>query len=206
MQELLRWTPSRVGNPGSTIEKGRPPGAVPIRRRYNRYMQRPESNEYQTAYQKYFDLIPAGEFQPTLRDNLDITVQLFEAISADKHDYRYAEGKWTIKEVLMHIIDTERVFAYRGLAAARGDQTPVYRMDEELYASNVDVSGRTLKSLIEEFRVVRAGSEYLFLNVDDEQSRRPCNVVTHPMSVRAIGHFIIGHAIHHSNVVRERYL
>ena len=169
-------------------------------------MQRPAPTEYQTGYQKYFDMVPAGDYKQVLRDNLNQTVQLFQNIPAGKADYRYAEGKWTVKEVLMHIIDTERVFAYRGLAAARGDQTPVYRMDEELYASNVDVSARTLESLIDELRVVRTGSEYLFVNTNEEQGLRLCNVVTHPMSVRAIGYFIIGHAIHHSNVVRERYL
>jgi hypothetical protein len=98
-------------------------------------MERPAPNEYSTGYQKYFDLIPLGDFDQCLSDNLNDTVTLFENVPADKHDYRYAEGKWSIKEVLLHIIDTERVFAYRGLAAARGDQSPVYRMDEELYAS-----------------------------------------------------------------------
>jgi uncharacterized damage-inducible protein DinB len=141
-----------------------------------------------------------------LRQNGDATVEFFEGIPSDKHDYRYAEGKWTIKEVLMHIIDTERVFAYRALAAARSDESPVYRMDEELYARNVDVSKRTMPDLISEFKVVRRGSEYLFENITDEQSRRWCNVVTHPMSVRAIAYFVIGHVQHHVGVVRQRYL
>lgn len=82
-------------------------------------MQKPLPTEYSKAYQKYFDLVPDGEYLESLRQNADSTVQFFERISLDKHDYRYAEGKWTIKEVLMHIIDTERVFAYRALAAAR---------------------------------------------------------------------------------------
>ena len=169
-------------------------------------MNRPEPNEYQPAYQKYFDLVPGGELTTELTENLNATIDLFGSISPDKENYRYADGKWTIKEVLMHIIDTERVFAYRGLAAARADQSPVYRMDEELYARNVDVSSRTLGSLVQEFQAVRTSSQFLFLSLNDEQSRRLCNVVTHPMSVRAIAYFIIGHAIHHSNVVRERYL
>jgi hypothetical protein len=106
----------------------------------------------------------------------------------------------------MHIIDTERVFAYRGLAAARGDAAPVYRMDEELYAGNVDVSNRTMWDLISEFKTVRKATEFLFKNMTDEQSKRSCNVVTHPMSARAIGYFIIGHVLHHNGVVRVRYL
>ena len=169
-------------------------------------MEKPISTEYSLAYQKYFDLVPDGEYMELLRQNAEATVQFFERIRSDKHDYRYAEGKWSIKEVLMHIIDTERVFAYRALAAARGDETPVYRMDEELYARNVDVSKRTMADLISEFKVVRNGCEYLFENVSDAQSKRWCNVVTHPMSVRAIGYFLIGHVQHHVGVVRQRYL
>ena len=169
-------------------------------------MEKPLPTEYSHAYQKYFDLVPDGEYMESLRQNGDETVQFFEAIPSEQHDYRYAKGKWTIKEVLMHIIDTERVFAYRALAAARGDETPVYRMDEQLYARNVDVSNRTMADLISEFRVVRNGSEYLFENVSNEQSKRWCKVVTHPMSVRAIGYFLIGHVQHHVGVVGERYL
>lgn len=169
-------------------------------------MEKPLPTEYSPAYQKYFDLVPDGEYMESLRQNGDATVQFFEAIPSEKHDYRYAEGKWTIKEVLLHIIDTERVFAYRALAAARGDETPVYRMDEELYARNVDVSPRTMADLISEFKVVRRGNEYLFENVSNEQSKRWCNVVTHPMSVRAIGYFLIGHVQHHVGVVGQRYL
>jgi uncharacterized damage-inducible protein DinB len=168
-------------------------------------MENPLPTEYSPGYQKYFDLVPDGEYLELLRQNCDSTEQFFRNILPDKHDYRYAEGKWTIKEILMHIIDTERVFVYRALAAARGDETPVYRMDEELYARNVDVSKRTMEDLISEFKVVRECSEYLFENVSEEQSRRWCNVVTHPMSVRAIGYFLIGHLQHHVGVVRDRY-
>jgi len=125
----------------------------------------------------------------------------------EKLDYKYAEDKWSIKEVLMHIIDTERVFAYRALAAARGDNvTPHYRMDEELYAKNVEVSDRTVQSLISEFKAVRSSTKELFGNLTDAQSKRSCNIVTHPMTARAIGYFIIGHAQHHLNVIEERYL
>ena len=169
-------------------------------------MQRPEPNEYQPAYQKYFDLIPNGDLTTILTQNSTETVDFFEAIPEGKHDYRYAEGKWTIKQLLIHIIDTERVFAYRALAAARGDESPVYRMDEELYAGNVDVSSRTLPNLISEFKSVRSATEFLVDNLTDEQGQRWCNVVTHPMTTRAIAYFMIGHVLHHVGIVRERYL
>lgn len=169
-------------------------------------MERPLATEYSSAYQKYLDLAPVGDYVELLRQNSDATAQFFASIPTQKHDYRYAEGKWTIKEVLLHMIDTERVFAYRTLAAARGDETPVYRMDEELYARNVDVSKRTMADLVSEFKIVRKGSDYLFANVNDEESKRWCNVVTQRMSVRAIGYFLIGHVQHHVGIVRQRYL
>src|SRR5262244_4133932 len=170
-------------------------------------MNRPLANEYAASYQHYFDLVPEDDYLSLLRQNSIETVKYFERIPGDKLDYRYADGKWTIKEVLMHIIDTERVFSYRALVAARGDAaTPHYRMDEELYARNVDVSGRTLESLISEFKAVRASTERLFENLTDTQSKLWCNIVTHQMTTRAIGYFMIGHVQHHLKVIEERYL
>lgn len=169
-------------------------------------MQRPLADEYQESYQKYFDLVPEGAYLELLRQDSTDTVRFFEAIPPDKLDYKYAPGKWTIKELLMHLIDTERVFSYRALVAARGDTaTPHYRMDEELYARNVDASRRTLPSLISEFQAVRRATEILFENLSDEQSLSQCNVVTHPMTARAIGYFMIGHVRHHLKVIEERY-
>ncbi len=125
----------------------------------------------------------------------------------EKLDYKYASDKWTVKEVLMHIIDTERVFSYRALVAARGDNMTLHqRMDEELYANNVDASRRTLQSLLSEFSAVRSSTDCLFENLTDAQSKRLCNIATHPMSTRAIAYFLIGHVQHHLNVIEERYL
>jgi uncharacterized damage-inducible protein DinB len=169
-------------------------------------MQKPSSDEYAPSYQKYFDLVPPGDYLSLLKHNSKQIATVFENIPIEKLDYRYAEGKWTVKEVLMHIIDTERVFSYRALAAARGDSaTAHYRMDEELYARNVDVSSRSLPSLISEFKAVRSSTEQLFENITDDQSKWRCNLVTHPMSARAIGYFLIGHVQHHLNVIEERY-
>lgn len=171
------------------------------------FMQKPSPDEYVAGYQKYFDLVPEGDYLDLLKQNSRDAVRFLTGIPLEKLDYRYAEGKWTVKQVVMHIIDTERVFSYRGFVAARGDTaTLIYRMDEELYASNVDVSGRTLQSLIAEFTAVRGSTERLFENVTDSQSKLPCNIVTHPMTVRAIGHFMIGHTQHHLNIINERYL
>ena len=169
-------------------------------------MQKPLTGEYAAGYQQYFDLVPQGDYLTLLAQNTVETINFFEAIPEKTLDYRYAPDKWTIKEVLMHIIDTERVFSYRGLVAARGDESPHYRMDEQLYAGNVDVSRRSLPNLLAEFKAVRASTQLLYENLTDAQSMRPCNIVTHPMTARAIGYFLIGHARHHVNIIEQRYL
>lgn len=169
-------------------------------------MQRPSSDEYGTGYEKYLSLVADGDYLTLLKQNSIEIVNYFAAMPEEELHYKYAEGKWTVKEVFMHIIDTERVFSYRGLVAARGDSAPQYRMDEELYASNVDVSQRTLQSLISEFNAVRASTEHLYAHLTDSQSKLQCNIVTHQMTARAIGYFLIGHIKHHLNIINERYL
>jgi uncharacterized damage-inducible protein DinB len=170
-------------------------------------MQRPSSNEYHVNYQKYFDLVPTGDYPDLLRQNSIDTVGFLSKLPQEKHDYSYSPNKWTIKQVVMHVIDTERVFSYRGLVAARGDIiTLQHRMDEELYASNVDVTHRSLESLIGEFTAVRDSTKHLFENLTDAESTRWCNIGTSPMTARAIGYFIIGHVLHHRNIIEERYL
>jgi uncharacterized damage-inducible protein DinB len=170
-------------------------------------MEKPSADEYAIGYQKYFDLVSEGDYLSLLKQNSIETINFFEKIPDEKLDFKYAAGKWTVKEVLMHIIDTERVFSYRGLVAARGDtNTLLYRMDEELYANNVRVSHRALASLLSEFKAVRAATEPLFANLTEAQSKLQCNIVTHPMTARAIGYFLIGHIQHHLNIIEERYL
>jgi len=169
-------------------------------------MQKPLAGEYAAGYQQYFDLAPQGDYSSLLKQNTIETINFFEAIPEHTLDYKYAADKWTIKEVFMHIIDTERVFSYRGLVAARRDESPHYRMDEQLYAGNVDVSRRSLPSLLAEFKAVRASTQFLYENLSDAQSKLLCNIVTHPMTARAIGYFLIGHVKHHLNIIEQRYL
>jgi hypothetical protein len=170
-------------------------------------MERPLSNEYKPDYQKYFDLVPEGNYLDVLKQQTNNTIVFFKDIPSLKHNYKYAPEKWAIKDILMHIIDTERVFSCRSLMAARGDNvTPVNRMDEELYARNVVVTDRSMESLLKEFIAVRNSTEILFKNFTEEQSKLWCNIISHPMTARAIGYFIIGHIEHHIKVIKERYL
>jgi hypothetical protein len=170
-------------------------------------MQKPEVKEYNPYFKNYIDLVQEGYFLSLLSNNTNETISFFENIALDKQDYRYAKGKWTIKEILMHIIDTERVMAYRALVASRGDnKTPLPSVDEDLYAANVDVSKRTMADLLLEFKAVRSATEILFKNITEEQSNFLANAVTYQITARAIGYIMIGHILHHLNIVRERYL
>lgn len=118
----------------------------------------------------------------------------------------YAEGKWTVKEIIQHMIDNERVQAYRALRIARNDKTPLPGYDENLFAANVQASVRDLGELLEEFAIVRRSNIMLFENFNEEVQQRTglCNNV--PISVLALGFVLVGHQIHHANIIRERYL
>jgi hypothetical protein len=170
-------------------------------------MQRPLATEYNPYFQGYIDLVEAGDFAVLLNSNTAKAIQLFESIPSDKHNYRYAAGKWSVKEVLMHLIDTERVMSYRSLVAARGDsETPLHPMDENMYARNVDVSARSMESLLREFLAVRTATELLLTNLTDAQSQLPGNAMGRIFTPRALGYIMIGHVKHHIGVIQDRYL
>lgn len=170
-------------------------------------MQKPLAQEYAPSFQAYINLVPEGNFLDVLRQNSMDTIRFFETLPREKHDYQYATGKWTPKDILMHIIDVERVMCYRALVAARGDTTTVlYSMDENLYAENADVTHRTMDDLLAEYTAVSKATETLFDHVTDAQSVHMANGIQHPITARALGYIIVGHALHHIAVLRERYL
>ena len=121
-------------------------------------------------------------------------------------DKIYAPGKWTLKEIIQHLTDNERVQAYRALRIARNDQTPLPGYDENLFASNVDPAARELDDLLQEFAIVRRSNIILFKNFNEEVQQRTglCNNVTIP--VLALGFVLVGHQLHHAKIIRERYL
>ena len=170
-------------------------------------MQRPLPGEYNPYFQRYFDLIPEGDLIDLLRQNGGEAVEFLLSIPQEKENYAYAEGKWNIKEVLNHINDAERIFAYRSLVAARMDGTAnLSSFDENDYARNADVSHRDLKDLIEEFRILRESSIFLLCNLKEQQSSFRAQSGLYPFTARAGASFLIGHVIHHLNVLKERYL
>lgn len=133
-------------------------------------------------------------------------VDLINSLSEDKLNYAYAENKWTIKEVIVHLIDAERIFSYRALRFARNDQTDLSGFEENDYVPFSDANKRSKSDLIAEFKTVRASTISLFQSFSDEMLLRAGTIGGNPMSVRALGFIILGHQKHHINVVKERYL
>ena len=141
-----------------------------------------------------------------LRTQTPSFIQFLEAIPVEKRDYRYAEGKWTIKEVLLHILDAERIFAYRALCIARKDKTSFPSFDENLYADNSKAGQRKWEELVEEFKLVRQSNEIMFGSFDNEQLETSGTASNKSTYVLAIGFILVGHVTHHIRITNERYL
>ena len=133
-------------------------------------------------------------------------IRFVQNVPMDKFDYRYAEGKWTIKDIIQHIIDTERIFAYRALRISRSDKTPLPGFEENDYVNNTNANDRGIQNLLEELSAVRHSNLFLFKSFSDEQLARTGIASATSISVRAIGFILIGHQKHHQKVFQERYL
>lgn len=162
--------------------------------------------EYNPYYQTYIDKANALAIPEGLSANSKSVVAFFESIPKDKLEYRYAEGKWTIKELLHHIIDTERIFAYRALRVARKDKTPLPGFDENEYVLPAKSNDRSIESLLSEYKAVRQATLALFETFTNEMLIEIGTASNSPISARAIGFIITGHENHHCEVVKERYL
>lgn len=167
---------------------------------------RPDASEYAEYYGRYVSLVPDGDISAILTEQLRATRSLLEAVSESQADSAYAPGKWTIKEVLGHIIDGERVFAYRALRIARGDRTPLPGFEQDDYVRNGSFGERTLADLVEEFECVRRSTLHLLRSFNEESWSRRGTASDNEVSVRALAFIIAGHERHHANVLREKYL
>lgn len=166
------------------------------------------ANEYNTFYQPYIDAL--------FDNNLDIvenlkfskvaSLDLLKDLNQEKHEYSYAEGKWTIKEIIQHIIDAERVFNYRALRIARGDKTDLLGFDENKFVVNSQSKIRNYNVLLEEFISLRKTTIFLYESFATDTLVNLGTVAGNPMSVRAIGFITSGHLLHHLNVIKDRYL
>ena len=169
-------------------------------------MSRPDLNRAPEFFHNYINQVPDNDLMTAFKNQTPVTIQFYENIPADKIDYAYAEGKWTIREVMQHIIDAERVFSYRALRFARKDATPLASFDENLFTRNAKVNRRNWSDLLEEFKIVRKATEMLFSSFDEDQLNASGIANNNSIDVLALGYICVGHPIHHINITRERYL
>lgn len=162
--------------------------------------------EFQKYIQRYLDLIPSENWMEELQISAEKTIDVYSKLSEEQSVFAYAEGKWTLKELLLHLSDTERIFQYRIVAFLRGDQKELPGFDEELYAKNSFANERTLKSLIEEFQFIRKSSQILLETADSKALQNIGTANGNQLSAETIGKLIVGHNFHHLNVIEERYL
>ncbi|MDD5149469.1 MAG: DinB family protein [Flavobacterium sp.] len=162
--------------------------------------------EYSTFNATYINALEDIGLLEGLEMGLNELVSFVAAIPVGKLEYCYAENKWTIKDIILHIIDAERIFAYRALRIGRGDKTPLAGFEENEYVPIAMANSRSLESLIEEFKFVRNSTLILFKNFSDEQLTFQGISSDNIISVRAIGFLITGHQNHHIRVIKERYL
>lgn len=168
---------------------------------------KPEPGEYAPYTIQYIGLLPDdGLIVKHLEDNLRTTTDFMRALPEEKLSYRYAEGKWTIKEILSHLIDDERIYTYRALRYARNDETELPGFEQDDYALESGANERSLDDLLEEFAAVRRSTIALFNSFEDRVLTRAGVASGNVMSVRAAAYHIAGHELRHLNIIKERYL
>jgi len=166
----------------------------------------PDASEYAPYYGKYIALVGGNDVLAALEDQPRETVSLLTGLTDEQGDYRYAADKWSIKEMLGHVVDAERVFSYRALRFARNDQTPLASFEQDDYVRAGNFSECRLADLIEEFVAVRRATVWLFRQLSAEAWMRRGIASDNPVSVRAIAYIIAGHELHHRRVLQEKYL
>jgi uncharacterized damage-inducible protein DinB len=168
--------------------------------------KRPQAHEYGAFYQTYISKIEEDDVLQALQEGQHTTLAFFKNLPAEKWDYRYAPGKWSIKELLQHVVDGERVFAYRALRIARNDRTPLPGFDENEFAAASHAGLRTPESLMAEYEAVRTATVLMYQSFTEEDLGRIGTASNYPASPLAIGFIIAGHEQHHIGVIKERYL
>lgn len=162
--------------------------------------------DFQKYIQRYLDQIPSGDWLAELRISEEKTIGIYSNLTEEQSKFAYAEGKWTLKELLLHLSDTERVFQYRILALARGDKNNLPGFDENEYAARSFANERSLESLLEEYKLVRKSSQILLETMNPIALQNIGTANGNEISAETIGKLIIGHNYHHLNIIEERYL
>lgn len=169
-------------------------------------MHRPETGEFASFYANYISLIKDEDVLSVLGGQIDELNGLIAGLPESKGSYAYAPGKWTLKELLSHLIDGERIFSYRILRISRGDTTPLAGFEQDDYIERSNANNRSFSELLEEFELQRRSNLLLFGNLDDEASKMMGTASEKTVSVRALVYVMAGHVRHHLGVLKERYL
>lgn len=172
----------------------------------NLVIGKPEKEEYSPYFSGYVSLVPDGEILDLLDRQFKETLEILNGISDSEGAFRYAPGKWSIKQLVGHMIDSERVFAYRALCIARGDKTPLPGFDQDEYMENASFDRVAMKDLAAEFETVRRSYLFLFKNLDETAWLRTGIANGNPTTVRALAYVTAGHELHHRKILVERYL
>ncbi len=165
-----------------------------------------KAHEYNPYYKAYIEALGEVDLMKTMKKQVVNYPQFLESIPENKLTYRYADGKWTVAEILVHVLDSERVFQYRALRFARKDQTPLPGFDQDLYVPSSGANQRSLESIVAEYKAIRNSTLALYETFDEGTLKRKGVASNAEMSIRALGFIICGHQKHHRNIIRERYL
>jgi len=169
-------------------------------------MPRPDLSRVPDFFHGYISKVKEDDLMTGLRSSTAALFSLLDEIPSDKYEYRYAENKWSIKDVIQHMIDAERVFTYRALRIARRDQTPLPGFDENLFAQTANADKRNWNEMVEEFATLRKATEALFASFDNVQLESEGNASGKSIYVLGIGYIVAGHVNHHLDIIKERYL
>lgn len=169
-------------------------------------MPRPTPGTFPPYFERYISLVPEDSLTDALHDQQPIISNFFSRITEEKSGYAYQEGKWTIKELLQHVIDTERIFNYRALAIARGEKQSLPGFEENEYATASEANNRSWNDLVEEFKAVRKATVFLINSFTNKMIESQGFANEKAVSVNALGFIIVGHVYHHVNIVELRYL
>ena len=168
-------------------------------------MTKPEKSEYDAYYGKYISLVEDGDLFATLAAQPDELNAALGSLDDAKGLYAYAPDKWTIKEVISHLNDGERMFGYRAFRISRGDTTPIEGFEQDGYIENARPNARSLSHLLDEFRLLRKANMFLLNNLNDEDMKRMGTASGLPISVRALANIMGGHVTHHANILQAKY-
>ena len=169
-------------------------------------MPRPQLTDFPPFYNTYVSKVDADSVSEAITKYTEALQSFYKNLPEDKAEYRYAPGKWTLKELLQHVIDTERIMSYRLLRIARKDKTPLPSFDENEYALHSLANNRIFASIKEEFTAVRKSTDLLLHSLNQEQLTEEGIASNKPVTANAVAYIIIGHMLHHQQVVEERYL